>query len=244
MKQFDQAGRRLAEAMAAAFRPYLDAKTRERGYPSLDKALLEMTANHLKSELTELLGQPASVQRRSPLQVFQAAFSEPNRLLAELGTEPPARDPMAVRALPGDLYDLAPVSSSELGEAVWEAHLAWGLAKAAAVKNPVAVLLTANLMDRSRLEPIFDAHGLELETADTFDRFEDLLAQSPAQVVIDLTHPASEEAVAASAAFRVVAYGPHVDEDAMARARMLGANDVLTRSSFFRQSGWIVGGSV
>ncbi len=244
MKQFEEAGRRLAEAMAAAFLPYLEAKTRERGYPSLDEDTLAMTAKTLRSELNELLAQPASVQRRSPLQVFQAAFAEPNRLLAELGTEPPGRDPMAAQALPGDLYDLAPTSSSELGEEVWEAHLAWGLAKAAAIKNPFALLLTANLMDRSRLEPIFDAHGLSLETAETFARFEDLLARSPAQVVVDLSHPASEQAVAASAAFRVVAYGPHVDEDAMARARMLGADDVLTRSSFFRQSGWIVGGSV
>jgi hypothetical protein len=57
----------------------------------------------------------------------------PTRALAEAGTPPVRRDPAAVAALPGDLYDLAPASSRPLGDAAWEAHMAWGAAKAAAM---------------------------------------------------------------------------------------------------------------
>ena len=43
------------------------------------------------------------------------------------------RDEVTVNALPGDRYGLAPASSRELGDEVWEAHLRWGAAKAAAL---------------------------------------------------------------------------------------------------------------
>lgn len=234
----------MADAMTTAFRPYLMSRIREHDYPALDDSVLDAAVTTLEAELSELLAQPARLQRRSPLEVLQGACAGPNQALAESEIEPPARDPMASQALPGDIYDLAPASSSELGETVWQAHLAWGLAKAAEMKQPVAVLLTGNLLDRSRLEPIFGSHGLVLRTTDDLADFEKLLAGAPIQVVIDLSHPAAEKAITAAGDTRVIAFGPHVDEEAMARARMLGADQVLTRSSFFRQTGWMVGGSV
>ena len=78
-----------------------------------------------------LLSLPFHRQSRGPLELFQDAVRFPTAVLQEAGvaavpgTRPPAT------ALPGDLYDLAPASSQELGEDVWGAHLAWGAAKAA-----------------------------------------------------------------------------------------------------------------
>ena len=42
---------------------------------------------------------------------------------------------IAEAALPGDVYDLAPASTRDLGDEVWALHLAWGAAKAAAFKR-------------------------------------------------------------------------------------------------------------
>lgn len=61
---------------------------------------------------------------------FQQAMSFPTAALTAAGTTPPSRDPVAVNALPGDRFDLAPASSRDLGEEVWRAHIAWGMAKA------------------------------------------------------------------------------------------------------------------
>ncbi len=55
-------------------------------------------------------------------------------------------------------------------------------------------------------------------------------------VVIDLSRgPNNVEVVRAGLpGARIVAYGPHVDEDAMQAARDAGANEVFPRSRFFR----------
>jgi hypothetical protein len=58
-------------------------------------------------------------------------MSFPTAYLLEQGCEPVTRDPVAVNALPGDVFDLAPASSAVLGEDVWRAHLQWGAEKAA-----------------------------------------------------------------------------------------------------------------
>ena len=84
-----------------------------------------------------------------------------------------------------------------------------------------------DLMDRSKLAGA--VNGV------TFVR--DATASAGADVVvIDLARHA--DAVTAVRAMvpeaRIVAFGPHVDDDAMARARTDGADLVLARSAFFR----------
>lgn len=89
----------------------------------------------LASELRDLLDRPFADQRRGPLEVFQEAMRFPTERLVGAGLVPRRRDPMAMTALPGDRYDLAPASSRDLGDEVWEAHLAWGAAKAEALRR-------------------------------------------------------------------------------------------------------------
>jgi hypothetical protein len=91
----------------------------------------------------------------------------------------------------------------------------------------VLVALVDDLMDRSRVSAVlpdtrFVSGPGECAAADT--------------VIVDLSrHGESITAVRVSApAARIVAFGPHVDDEVLARARADGADRVLTRAQFFR----------
>jgi hypothetical protein len=124
----------LRALLVDTFPTYLEARLREIGVdPTLVEESIEQGAAWLESELTDLLARPFGEQRRGPLEVFQEAMRFPTEALADRGVTRVERDEMIVRILPGDHYDLAPASSSALGEEVWTAHLAWGAAKAKAM---------------------------------------------------------------------------------------------------------------
>ncbi len=227
--------RALQAALVAAYGPYLRRMLAERGLtaPGLDAAVEEGRA-WLDESLGALLSLPFRGQPRGPLEVFQEAIRFPTAALAAAGVEPPLRDEAARTALPGDLYDLAPPSSQDLGEDVWGAHLAWGAAKAGAFR-PTVGLLSIDLMDRSKIEPIVASAGFGLtvwrgkqDLAAGFDR--------PAVAFADLAHPDADAVIRilADAGVRVIGFGPHVDDLAMVRARALGAADAVPRSVFFR----------
>ncbi|MCB2224333.1 MAG: hypothetical protein KQH83_09200 [Actinobacteria bacterium] len=229
----DTAGR-LRDALVASYRPYLLRRLSELGVaagtPGLDEAIAEGEA-WLAAELGGLLALPFRDQQRGPLEVFQQAMRYPTAALEAAGIPPVPRDPAAVGALPGDRHHLAPASSQPLGEEVWEAHLAWGAAKARAFR-PTAALVSSDLMDRSRVEPVVEAAGLALEVW----RSAEAAHPGPAVVLVDLTHPDADDVIRSlsGAGTRVVAFGPHVDDVAMVRARSLGAADAVPRSVFFR----------
>jgi len=78
-------------------------------------------------------------------------------------------------------------------------------------------------MDRSRISAAIP------EVQFTLDRDADV-------VIVDLAR-AAEQVVSLRASHpsaRIVCYGPHVDDDAIAAARAAGADVVLPRSRFFR----------
>lgn len=228
----------LADRLLASYRPYVEAVFFDRGWetsPSLDAAI-DAGATWLGESLASLLAQPYSLQRRGPLELFQEAMRFPTEVLAAEGRVAPRRDPAVVRALPGDVYDLAPESTRLLGEDVWAAHLAWGVAKAdalrdgsASVKPGKVVILSRNLMDVSRVEGAAAAAHRECARwpGDDLPR--------AAVVVVDLEAPGAFDAVtkAVDAGVRVVAYGPHRSVAAMEEATALGAQLVLPRSRFF-----------
>lgn len=125
----------LTEALVRAYRPHLLRIAEGRGWV-VDPALVEAIGDGetwLADTLDELLSQPFARQRRGPLEIFQSAMRFPTEALARAGVDQVERDPAAVAAIPGDVYDLAPASSVILGEQVWQAHLAWGAEKAAAM---------------------------------------------------------------------------------------------------------------
>lgn len=225
----DQAASDLLEAFLAAYRPYVQARLDAADLPAVDAAI-DDGVTWLAETLAALLEQPYREQRRSPLEVFQEALAFPTDALGDLGVTPVARDDVAVAALPGDLFGLAPASSQELGEGAWQAHLAWGAAKAGAMR-PSAILVGRNLLDGTRIAEAARRAGYRLVTVSS------LPADIDNHVVgfVDLEHPEADDAVRrlASSCGRVIAFGPHVDDLAMTRARSLGASDALPRSRFF-----------
>ena len=125
----------LIEALVRAYRPHVLRLAEGRGWvvdPAF-AAAIDRGEAWLSDMLDRLLSQPFDQQRRGPLEVFQEAMRFPTEALAEAGVDQVSRDPAAAAAIPGDIYDLAPASSAMLGEQVWQAHLAWGAEKAAAL---------------------------------------------------------------------------------------------------------------
>ncbi len=198
---------------------------------------LTAAAEWLRDALTDLLDLPFVRQRRGPLEVFQEAVRFPGALLAEAGAPKPRRDGTTVSALPGDMYDLAPASSRALGHDAWEAHVAWGVAKARSMtaQNLVA-LVTTNLLDRSKVEPAVLGQGCSLAVWTTRAEVVEGLAQRPRAALVDLTVLEAIRIIEDlhGSGVPVTAYGPHVDQEALGRARRAGAHSVLARGRFFR----------
>jgi len=82
--------------------------------------------------------------------------------------------------------------------------------------------LVTDLMDRSKLSSAIP--DVQFQLVDDADVVIVDLARGPAIAEIRASHPQT----------KIVAYGSHVDQDAMAAARAAGADDVMARSQFFR----------
>lgn len=127
----------LAGILSGAWRPYVVRVLEQRGWGTVDglAGALDDGEAWLTAELADLLALPFADQGRGPLEVFQEAMRFPTAALAAAGVPTAVRDDVTANALPGDLYGLAPASSRDLGEEVWAAHLAWGVRKAAALRQ-------------------------------------------------------------------------------------------------------------
>jgi hypothetical protein len=248
----DDITRELKAAFTSAFAPYVDRVAAERGWPLPPDWADAVAAGRtrLAAALDEVLGAPMGRQARSPLELFQDALRLPTEALAAAGVAPVERDPVEVNALPGDRYAMAPASSQALGERAWKAHVAWGMEKARLVAGvvpaagdpggvaPSVALVGVDLMDRVRIEEAATAAGYTLQLLRNPAAVEAALpGPAPAVVFVDMAHPAADDAMRAmaGAGWRMVAFGPHVDDAAMVRAMALGAAEVLPRSRFFRR---------
>ncbi len=241
----------LRSSLVSAFSGYVIERARVLGVdPEVVSASIEEGTRWLDNELGRVLGQPFVSQRQSPLEIFRSALRHPTQALSRAGVETPHRDPAARDALPEDVYDLAPASSQSLGDAAWQAHIAWGIAKAEAVSGAVpavppaeprgssVALVGVDLMDRTTISNVVAAAGLEFLVWRNPAAIETGLEGGlPLVALVDLAHPHSEDAITrlASEGVTTIAFGPHVDEAAMTRADELGATEVLPRSRFFRR---------
>lgn len=218
----------LGTLLVGAYRPHVLGKCDERGWDRSDRLLRALAEGEvwLRETLSTLLDLPFQRQRQGPLEVFQEAMSYPTEALTADGVPPPVRDEAVARALPGDVYDLAPASTRLLGDEVWAAHMAWGVQKAAAISR-VVLISTRNLVDRSRIEAA--AEKSSLRTA----RWNGS-ASGAALVCVDLELDDAMTVVEAAVAERVpvVAYGPHRSPDLLRAAGNAGAM-ALARSAFF-----------
>ncbi|MGH8935151.1 MAG: hypothetical protein ACRDXD_02600, partial [Acidimicrobiia bacterium] len=95
-------------------------------------------------------------------------------------------------------------------------------------EEKTVAILTRNLLDRSRIEEAVAAAGFRPVAWGE--------SVAPALALVDLAHPQAEPVIEelAGAGVPTVAFGPHVDEEALARAAALGAGRSLPRSRFFR----------
>jgi hypothetical protein len=78
-----------------------------------------------------------SEQVATPLEIVRSAYREPTAVLAAAGVPPVVRDEFDERAWPDDRYGLVPRTLGDLGDSdLAPLHLAWGVAKAAVLRNP------------------------------------------------------------------------------------------------------------
>ena len=139
--------------------------------------------------------------------------------LAEQGT--PDADPVG----------LEPASAAEISPEALEASLEWGVGKVAALRRPLAVQVGSNLMDASRFEAAAESSSYR------FERWADAGSDEiPAVAFVDLEEDGADDVIRALAGrgTKVVAYGPHVDDVALVRARSLGAAVAEPRSRTLR----------
>ncbi len=216
--------RRLSEGVAQAFVAALPGHL---GGAVADP-VLDRLIDEIEGRLTEWSALPAQGQRRTPLEIVRTAF----------GAEVPA--------------ELVPVTSRDLGEQAWRAHVAWGMARAeviaglvpasnsadsAPAQGVLVATVSTNVMDRTRIAETVESLGARnVVWRNPGAVAEGLDSSSPAVAFVDLEHAAAHDVIRTlvAAGVRTVAYGPHVDDHALAAARALGASEVMPRSRFFR----------
>jgi len=232
----------VAEAFVAAYPPFTRSRL-EAIAPGLaiDDAL-DQGRQWLAGELGQWARLSTNEQRRGPLQIFQTAMAFPTAALEDLGVAAPSRDPGAQRALPGDEYNLAPASSRDIGEDAWQAHVAWGIAKARVMADAVPAaesqlslsiaVVTMNTSDRESIEQVAAARSLPARKWRNPGAIgAGLATEIPRWSVVDAGHAAADDAVRvlAEAGSKVAVYGPAPDDVAMARWMALGAATVIDR---------------
>lgn len=100
--------------------------------------------------------------------------------------------------------------------------------------------LTADLMFAARIR----GAAPEARAVQSLAKLLDVVDEATALVLVDLQAREALDAVSrvrdAAPGARVVAFGPHVAEDALAAARSAGADVVMTRGAFVRELGALV----
>ncbi len=86
----------------------------------------------LDGPLHDLLRTSIDAQRQTPLALVRAHIEPMTTYLQSIGVSEVQRDPYDEEAFPNDMFGLAPTSWADFGEAVSDAALRWGAAKAMA----------------------------------------------------------------------------------------------------------------
>ena len=136
-------GAALADAVVAALPGWVERSVArilvawEGGVP--DPAVMETAreagrraAEEVGPAFRALLEADIDDQRTTPLALLRAAVRYPTGVLEDAGVPPVERDPIQVRLLPDDLYDLSPASFADVDPALAEPGMVWGAAKALA----------------------------------------------------------------------------------------------------------------
>ena len=92
----------------------------------------QRAAAEVGAEVRALLAADIDEQRTTPLALLRGAVRYPTQVLRDAGVPPVDRDPVQVRLLPDDIYDLSPATFADVDPSLAEPGLVWGAAKALA----------------------------------------------------------------------------------------------------------------
>lgn len=227
--------RDLHAAFVAAFPGYLTDALELQGIGATATVLASVEAGGeaLADDLAALLAIDPREQFRSPLEVVRMAVDAVATSLQASG-------------IPVRLDPLYPVSSSDLGEEAFQAHVAWGLEKARLVasvvpapatdptastgtRRPAVAWFGSSAEIRDRARSIIAERGLAMLVWRNPGALERGLEERPVVVVVDLDHPAANDAIrrTAAAGLTVIAFGTAIDDFASAATMALGAREVV-----------------
>jgi len=226
----DEAG--VRDTFVAAYPRYVSQLLIDRGIEmntTIADAVVEGTGV-LDALLLGLSREASLDQRSSPLELFREALRPIDRALALLGVPVPTAGTGARALAPWDRYALAPGSSKVLGEAAHEAHLRWGLAKAAEVAAFVdstagpSLGIFSSLSDRALI--VRQAESASYRTVV-------LPSDSAVSVaVVSADERGADEIVrSVSGRSRVIVYGDAIDDIDQIRFMSLGASSTVRRDS-------------
>jgi hypothetical protein len=213
----------LRRAFVEAFPRYVVDVLGQRGHEvttTVADAIVEGTAV-LDGLLTDLERRDAIDQRHSPLELFREALRPVDHALDVEGVRPDGHAPDS--STPWDRHGLAPGSSQVLGDRAHEAHLRWGVEKAAAlaplVNRPVATVVTTS----ERFERIAAAVG------DVGYRARRSDGGNPVLVIVDNDVAEAHAAIRRATAdgVEVVVFGDDLDDLSAPGLRALGARTVV-----------------
>lgn len=128
----------LADAIEAALPGWVErsvARYVDVADPAVADAAREAgrrAAEEVGVQVRVLLQADIDEQRTTPLSLLRGAVRYPTAVLRDAGVPPVDRDPIQVRLLPEDLYDLSPASFADVDPALAEPGMVWGAAKALA----------------------------------------------------------------------------------------------------------------
>ncbi|MDQ6727605.1 MAG: hypothetical protein M3066_15760 [Actinomycetota bacterium] len=89
-------------------------------------------AEEVGARVRTLLAADIDDQRTTPLALLRDAVSYPTAVLRAAGVAEVERDPIQVRLLPDDPYDLSPATFADVDPSLAEPGMVWGAAKALA----------------------------------------------------------------------------------------------------------------
>jgi hypothetical protein len=233
---------RLHAAFVAAFPAYATATYSVRGYP-LDRdsvESIEWATAVLGAELGSELELPFREQRRSPLEIVRQALAILASALANDGVAPNATTGVLID---DDPYGLMPGSSSDLGQEAHEAHLLWGVTKAAVVAGvdavippkPTVVVMAATRRDRDDLLALVESRGLRCSAVRNPGAVASAIEdEAVVFALVDLDHRSARDAIAqlTNAGVSVVVYGESIDDLVETGLRAQGVRDVVDRLRF------------
>lgn len=235
-------GDEIRAAFVEAYPPYVAGCLSRRGIdmdPVVADAVVEGAAV-LDGLLTTLARTPPEEQRQSPLELFRESLRPVSRALDTLGVDPPTGRRGASPVPVWDHHGLSPASPGSLGARAHEAHLRWGVMKAAAlgatpepqpVERPVVVVLSP---DVDAIRPVVTGAGYSVETVSGDRR--------PVVVLIDAALDGFDEEIrtAIESGARVIAFGDGIDDIREAGLRAVGVWKIASRDDVMHRLGTLI----